>query len=58
MRRRQWFASTEGCRVGQEIVESGGCIRALAVGEGEAQQRSYPNSFGRNQATRGLRVRA
>ncbi|MHB0874634.1 MAG: TldD/PmbA family protein [Anaerolineae bacterium] len=53
-RRRQVFASTEGSFVEQEIVESGCGIGALAVADGEAQRRSYPNSFGRNQAARGF----
>lgn len=48
------FASTEGSYVEQTLVESGGGIEALAVGDGEAQKRSYPNSFGRHQGTAGF----
>ncbi len=53
LRERKTFASTEGAFVEQEIVESGGGLTALAVGDGEVQQRSYPNSFGRDQRTVG-----
>ncbi|MCK4316869.1 MAG: TldD/PmbA family protein, partial [Anaerolineae bacterium] len=53
LRERKTFASTEGAFVEQEIVETGGGIVALAVGDGEVQQRSYPNSFGRDQRTAG-----
>jgi TldD protein len=47
------FANTEGAFTEQQIVETGGGIVALAVGDGEVQQRSYPNSFGRDQRTVG-----
>lgn len=47
------FASTEGSYVEQEIIESGAGLEATAVGEGEMQKRSYPNSFGRHQGTAG-----
>ncbi len=53
LRERKTFASTEGAFIEQEIIESGGGIVALAVGDGEVQQRSYPNSFGRDQRTVG-----
>jgi TldD protein len=43
---RQWFMSTEGHRISQRLVESGGGINATAVGESETQVRSYPQSFG------------
>jgi TldD protein len=47
------FASTEGSYIEQEIIESGAGLEATAVGEGEMQKRSYPNSFGRHQGTGG-----
>ncbi len=49
------FASTEGSYIRQEIVESGCGISALATDlqSGEVQTRSYPNSVGRHQQTRG-----
>jgi TldD protein len=47
------FASSEGSYIEQELVESGGGVAAVAVAEGEMQRRSYPNSFGGDQATAG-----
>ena len=40
------------------IFEAGGGIQATAVGEGEVQRRSYPQSFGRQQGWRRLGIRA
>ena len=56
IREVQTFASTEGSYIEQEIVETGTGIVATAVGESEMQERSYPNSFGRHQATRGYEL--
>jgi TldD protein len=53
LREKKIFVSTEGAFTEQEIIETGGGIVALAVDEGEVQQRSYPNSFGRDQRTLG-----
>ena len=53
LRERKTFANTEGAFTEQEIVETGGGIVALAVDGREVQQRSYPNSFGRDQRTAG-----
>ena len=53
LRERKTFANTEGAFTEQEIIETGGGIVALAVGDDEVQQRSYPNSFGRDQRTVG-----
>lgn len=47
------FASTEGSYIEQELVESGAGIEVSAVGNGEIQTRSYPNSFGRQQVKGG-----
>ncbi|HZP89568.1 MAG TPA: TldD/PmbA family protein, partial [Actinomycetota bacterium] len=44
-RRRTWFASSEGAAIEQTTVHSGAGIEATAVGEGEMQRRSFPNSF-------------
>ncbi len=44
-RRRTWFASAEGAATEQTVVHSGGGINATAIGDGEMQRRSYPNSF-------------
>ncbi len=53
LREKQVFASTEGSFIEQEIIETGAGLVATAVGEDEVQTRSYPNSFGRHQATAG-----
>jgi len=53
LRQRKTFASTEGSYLTQEIVESGCGIASTAVRDGEVQRRSYPNSVGRHQQTRG-----
>ncbi len=50
------FASSEGAYVEQDLVETGGGIEALAVGEQEVQKRSYPNSFGRQQGSGGYEL--
>jgi TldD protein len=44
-RRSTWFASSDGAAIEQVITHSGGGIEATAVGDGEVQRRSYPNSF-------------
>ena len=43
-RTNKMFCSTEGALIEQQIVESGGGYEATALGAGEAQRRSYPNS--------------
>lgn len=53
IREKKWFASTESAYTEQTIIETGGGIVATAVGDGEVQSRSYPNSFGRQQVTGG-----
>ena len=53
IRERKTFANSEGAMVEQTIFESGGGIQATAVGEGEVQRRSYPQSFGRQQGCAG-----
>ena len=47
------FASTEGSLIEQTIYETGCGIEATAVGGGEVQNRSYPNSVGRHMGTEG-----
>ncbi len=44
-RRRTWLVTSEGTAVEQTAVHSGGGIEASALGEGELQRRSFPNSF-------------
>jgi TldD protein len=53
IREQKWFANTDGAFTDQTIVESGGGLQAVAVGQGEVQTRSYPGSFGRQQVTAG-----
>ena len=42
----KWFVSSQGHRIHQHLIESGGGFDATAVGESETQRRSYPQSFG------------
>jgi TldD protein len=44
-RKRSAFASSEGAAIEQTITHSGGGIEATAIGDGELQRRSFPNSF-------------
>ena len=53
VRRHQYFASSEGSRIEQTIIETGGGLDATATGDGEVQTRSFPNSFGRQQLCAG-----
>ena len=45
LKERTWFTSTEGSVIDQTIVQTGAGIEAIAVADGEVQQRSYPGSF-------------
>ena len=45
LRQRTSFASSEGSRIDQTIIQTGAGIEATAVGEDDVQQRSYPGSF-------------
>ena len=53
VRERRFFASSEGARIDQTFVESGGGYDATATSADEVQSRSYPNSFGRHQLCAG-----
>jgi TldD protein len=53
IKQQKTFASTEGAHVQQTIYESGGGIQATAVGQGEIQRRSYPQSQRRHQGCAG-----
>ncbi len=53
VREEKWFASSEGAEIAQTRVQSGAGIRAMAEGNGEVQRRSYPGSFGGDNANRG-----
>lgn len=50
---RKIYANTEGTYITQNITECGAGINAIAVKDGEVQERSYPNSFRGNFATAG-----
>ena len=45
IRHRTSFASSEGAAIEQVITHTGGGIEATAIGDGELQRRSFPNSF-------------
>jgi TldD protein len=45
-RERKTFASTEGARIEQELMNVGAGIEALATNDSEVQRRSYPQSAG------------
>ena len=53
IREERTFANTEGALVNQTIYEAGGGVQATAVGNGETQRRSYPQSHGRQQGCAG-----
>ncbi len=44
-RARTAFRSTQGARIEQTVLQVGGGLTAYAVGGGEVQRRSFPNSF-------------
>jgi TldD protein len=44
-RKRSAFASSEGAGIEQTITHTGGGLEAVAIGDGEIQRRSFPNSF-------------
>ena len=52
-RERKLFCSSEGAEIEQTLYETGCAIEAEAVGDGEMQRRSYPNSGARHQNTGG-----
>ena len=53
LRERKALVSSEGADVEQELVESGGGIDAIAVGDGGYQTRSYPSSHDGSSAQAG-----
>jgi TldD protein len=53
-RERKTFASTEGARIEQEILDSGAGIEAMAFNDDEVQRRSYPQSAGGQHVTGGF----
>ncbi|MEZ6017361.1 MAG: TldD/PmbA family protein [Planctomycetota bacterium] len=55
-RAEHWLATSEGTRVHQVLVRSGGGIAATASAGGVVERRSYPNSFGGDYHTGGFEV--
>jgi TldD protein len=53
VREDRYYASSDGARLEQTIIESGGGLDAIATNDDEVQTRSYPNSFGRHQVCAG-----
>jgi TldD protein len=54
LRETRWFRSSEGARIRQHLVECGGGIQALAVGDdGRVQGRGYPSAHGGSSAQAG-----
>ncbi|MBI6545369.1 MAG: TldD/PmbA family protein, partial [Cyanobacteria bacterium NC_groundwater_1444_Ag_S-0.65um_54_12] len=56
LRERQWLATTEGTFIDQEITRCGGGFEVTAVGNGDAQTRSYPASFRGHHKTLGYEI--
>lgn len=52
-REQQWFVSTDGAEIFQNLVRTGAGISSTAAAHGEVQRRSYPGSFGGNYQSRG-----
>jgi TldD protein len=44
-RRRTVLSSSEGARIDQTVTQTGAGMEAVAIGDGDLQQRSWPNSF-------------
>jgi TldD protein len=45
-RTKKFFASTEGSRIEQDLMQCGSALSALAVGDGDVQDRLYPGTAG------------
>lgn len=54
--RKKLFASSEGSRVQQKIIESGAGLTAVAAKEGEVQIRNFPTNLARQQGTGGYEL--
>ncbi|MBI4059325.1 TldD/PmbA family protein [Candidatus Microgenomates bacterium] len=55
-REKKTFAATNGSLIEQEIIWTGAGIEASSVSNNDFQNRSYPNSFGGQFATRGYEM--
>lgn len=56
LRESQWFASTEGSWIRQQLTRCGAGLCAIAVDNDESQLRSYPMSFGGNYLSGGYEL--
>jgi len=45
-RTKKFFANTDGSKIEQELLQCGSALHALAVGEGDVQDRCYPGTGG------------
>jgi len=56
LRRKKYFASTEGSQISQVLIESGAGLTATAAGEDDVQQRHFPTNLARQQGTGGFEL--
>lgn len=56
MRERTWLGTSEGAYIDQEITRCGGGFEVTAVGNGDAQTRSFPASFRGHHKTMGYEI--
>ncbi|MBK8207451.1 MAG: TldD/PmbA family protein [Planctomycetes bacterium] len=55
-REKQWYMDTDGSFIVQDLLRSGAGYSATAVGNGEVQIRSYPQSWGGNHKCMGYEI--
>ncbi|MCA8934663.1 MAG: TldD/PmbA family protein [Planctomycetes bacterium] len=55
-REKQWYMDNEGSFIVQDLVRSGAGYSATAVGNGDVQIRSYPQSWGGNHKCMGYEI--
>ncbi len=55
-REHQWHATSEGSMIEQVLMRSGAGYSAMAVGHGDSQIRSFPQSWGGNHKTMGYEL--
>lgn len=55
-REQQWYMDSEGSYIAQDLMRSGAGYSATAVGNGEMQIRSYPQSWGGNHKSMGYEI--
>jgi len=55
-REKQWYMDNEGCFIVQDLLRSGAGYSATAVGNGDVQIRSYPQSWGGNHKCMGYEI--